>query len=108
MYPTILLRDTGQSPVTTTSDVSTIRCLEKVVPARRPYDRKWSAPIDHSHGVADAGCAIIIFELLRVLVLIIAYSYGGSGPLLSGKETLSTDGGILVDCIDSCQLFYNN
>jgi hypothetical protein len=54
--------------------------------------------------VADAGCAIIIFELLRVLVLIIAYSYGGSGPLLSGKETLSTDGGgILVDCIDSCQ-----
>lgn len=60
--------------------------LEKVVPAQPPYDRRWSAAIDHSHGVADAGCAIIMIFLM----LIIAYSYGGSGPFLSGKETLST------------------
>lgn len=60
---------------------------KKAVPAQPPSDRKWSAAIGHSH---TAWLMRVVLLLLSLLVLIIAYSSGGSGPLLSGKETLST------------------
>jgi hypothetical protein len=70
---------------------------KKAVPAQPPYDRKWSAAIDHSDVVADTGCAIIISELLRVLVLIIAVpAMVDRGPYFSGKQTLSTGLGSII------------